>query len=52
MYVSASLITSRWRPGDQMLKDIMKRGKRWQKIEKERLWEERRHWRLFVHQPT
>jgi hypothetical protein len=31
----------------------MKKG-RWSRkeIEKERLWEERRDWRLFVHEPT
>jgi hypothetical protein len=29
-----------------------KRGKSWQGIEKEGLWEERRGWKLFVHQPV
>jgi hypothetical protein len=42
---------SRTRWFGQVLGDVRKRGKSWQEIEKERLWEEVRDWRLLVHQP-
>lgn len=31
---------------------IPKRGKNWQEIKKERLWEDLRQWRLFIHRPV
>jgi hypothetical protein len=33
----------------QILEDVKKKGKSWKETEMQRLWEERRDWRLFIH---